>query len=176
MNMANELKGLEDRYQLQTYGKFPFFIDKGAGCYVYDEEGNKYLDFYGAHAVASTGSLPSTGCKSHSKTGCRADLLLQCQLQLSPSPSREKAPRDGRRALLPGFPGQLRQRSQWKMPSSWREPAPGARKSSPSPAPFTADPTAVSPSTGIPKYTNYLNTPCAHASDPAGRSRGRGCL
>ena len=35
--------------------KFPFFIDKGAGCYVYDEEGNKYLDFYGAHAVASTG-------------------------------------------------------------------------------------------------------------------------
>ncbi len=45
MKIADDLKSLEDRYQLQTYGKFPFFIDKGAGCYVYDEEGNKYRDF-----------------------------------------------------------------------------------------------------------------------------------
>lgn len=50
-----QLKEQEDRYQLPTYGKFPFFIEKGEGCYVFDEAGNKYLDFYGAHAVASTG-------------------------------------------------------------------------------------------------------------------------
>lgn len=50
-----QLKEQEDRYQLPTYSKFPFFIERGEGCYVFDEKGNKYLDFYGAHAVASTG-------------------------------------------------------------------------------------------------------------------------
>ncbi len=57
-----------------------------------------------------------------------------------------------------------------KTPSSWPEPSPGARKSSPSPALFTADPTAVSPATGIPKVCQLPEHPCAHASDPAGRS------
>ncbi|MEE8347973.1 MAG: aminotransferase class III-fold pyridoxal phosphate-dependent enzyme [Acidobacteriota bacterium] len=55
MKTSDQLKQQEDRYQLPTYGKFPFFIEKGEGCYVFDEKGNKYLDFYGAHAVASTG-------------------------------------------------------------------------------------------------------------------------
>ena len=45
----------EDRYQLPTYAKFPISIERGQGCYVYDEEGNQYLDFYAGHAVASTG-------------------------------------------------------------------------------------------------------------------------
>lgn len=45
----------EDRYQLQTYGKFPISIDSAKGCYVYDENGEKYLDFYSGHAVTSTG-------------------------------------------------------------------------------------------------------------------------
>jgi acetylornithine/N-succinyldiaminopimelate aminotransferase len=53
--MSEQLKDLEDRYHLPTYAKFPFFIERGEGCYVFDEKGNKYLDFYGAHAVASTG-------------------------------------------------------------------------------------------------------------------------
>ncbi|MDA2934685.1 aminotransferase class III-fold pyridoxal phosphate-dependent enzyme [Acidobacteria bacterium AH-259-D05] len=53
--MIEKLQQDEDRYQLPTYAKFPFFIEKGEGCYVFDQEGNKYLDLYGAHAVASTG-------------------------------------------------------------------------------------------------------------------------
>jgi len=56
--MTDNIKQLredEDRYQLHTYAKFPFFIDRGKGCCVYDEGGNEYLDLYGAHAVASTG-------------------------------------------------------------------------------------------------------------------------
>ena len=28
---------------------------KGDGCYVFDNKGNKYLDFYGGHAVISIG-------------------------------------------------------------------------------------------------------------------------
>lgn len=45
----------EDRYQLQTYQKFPISIDSAKGCYVYDGRGGEYLDFYSGHAVTSTG-------------------------------------------------------------------------------------------------------------------------
>jgi len=49
------MKELEDRYQASTYAKMPLSIEKGRGCYVYDDQGNAYLDFYGGHCVASTG-------------------------------------------------------------------------------------------------------------------------
>ncbi len=51
----NHIIKIEDKYQLQTYSKFPIVITKGKGMYVYDSEGNKYLDLYGGHAVALTG-------------------------------------------------------------------------------------------------------------------------
>lgn len=46
---------IENKYQLLTYEKFPLVINKGKGCYVWDENGEKYLDFYGGHAVALVG-------------------------------------------------------------------------------------------------------------------------
>lgn len=41
---------LFDVYPLQD-----IVIEKGEGCYVWDEKGEKYLDFYGGHAVISIG-------------------------------------------------------------------------------------------------------------------------
>lgn len=38
-----------------VYAVFPINIVRGKGCYVYDEAGNSYLDFYGGHAVISIG-------------------------------------------------------------------------------------------------------------------------
>ncbi len=38
-----------------VYPRYPLNIAQGAGCYVRDEKGNKYLDFYGGHAVVSIG-------------------------------------------------------------------------------------------------------------------------
>jgi len=49
------MKHIEDRYQASTYTKLPVSIEKGSGCYVYDDAGNAYLDYYGGHCVASTG-------------------------------------------------------------------------------------------------------------------------
>src|SRR3989339_697508 len=46
---------IENKYQLPTYEKFPLVINKGKGCYVWDENGEKYLDFYGGHSVALVG-------------------------------------------------------------------------------------------------------------------------
>lgn len=43
---------------MKPFDVFPIFninIVKGEGCYVYDDQGNKYLDLYGGHAVISVG-------------------------------------------------------------------------------------------------------------------------
>jgi predicted acetylornithine/succinylornithine family transaminase len=50
-----EIRDVEDRYQLNTYAKLPIAIDRGEGVWVYDSEGKRYLDLYGGHAVALTG-------------------------------------------------------------------------------------------------------------------------
>jgi len=40
-----EIKKLEKKYVMQTYGRFDLVIAKGKGSYVYDTKGKKYLDF-----------------------------------------------------------------------------------------------------------------------------------
>ena len=40
----------EDAYVLPTYEKFPFALERGEGCWVWDENGTKYLDLYGGQA------------------------------------------------------------------------------------------------------------------------------
>ncbi|MEE8161638.1 MAG: aminotransferase class III-fold pyridoxal phosphate-dependent enzyme [Acidobacteriota bacterium] len=53
--MTESIQRDEDRYQLQTYSKLPIAVERGRGCYVYDQHDQQYLDFYSGHAVASTG-------------------------------------------------------------------------------------------------------------------------
>ncbi len=43
------------RTELDVYQRLPFEPVGGRGCYLYDEDGAEYLDFYGAHAVAAVG-------------------------------------------------------------------------------------------------------------------------
>jgi len=38
-----------------VYPLYDIHLEKGRGCYVYDNNGEKYLDFYGGHAVISIG-------------------------------------------------------------------------------------------------------------------------
>src|ERR671915_476513 len=45
----------EDAFQLATYRKFPFAVERGRGCWVETSDGARYLDLYGGHAVAATG-------------------------------------------------------------------------------------------------------------------------
>lgn len=46
---------LEQAAHLPAYAKLPLVIERGDGCWVYTAEGERYLDLYGGHAVASTG-------------------------------------------------------------------------------------------------------------------------
>jgi acetylornithine/N-succinyldiaminopimelate aminotransferase len=45
----------EDHYQVATYKKFPFVIERGEDVWVLTADGDRYLDLYGGHAVVSTG-------------------------------------------------------------------------------------------------------------------------
>ena len=36
-----------------VYPLFDVTVDHGKGCYVWDDKGQEYLDFYGGHAVIS---------------------------------------------------------------------------------------------------------------------------
>lgn len=48
----------EDAALLPTYQKFPFVLERGEGCWVFDDAGGKYLDLYGGHAVCLLGHCP----------------------------------------------------------------------------------------------------------------------
>ncbi|MBN2322519.1 MAG: aminotransferase class III-fold pyridoxal phosphate-dependent enzyme [Spirochaetes bacterium] len=51
----DEIKEMEEKYQLGTYRKLSLAVARGEGVYVWDTEGKRYLDLYGGHAVALVG-------------------------------------------------------------------------------------------------------------------------
>lgn len=53
------LINIEEQYQVATYKKFPFVIERGEDVWVYTSEGERYLELYGGHAVVSTGHSKS---------------------------------------------------------------------------------------------------------------------
>ena len=54
MNMNEQMNHAEENI-LHTYNRFPVMFDHGEGCYLYDTEGKKYLDFAAGIAVNSLG-------------------------------------------------------------------------------------------------------------------------
>jgi acetylornithine/N-succinyldiaminopimelate aminotransferase len=52
----DEIKALAKRYMIETYERYDFVCERAEGMYLYDENGEGYLDFYGGIAVNSTGS------------------------------------------------------------------------------------------------------------------------
>lgn len=55
MTDANHVIELEHAHVLQTYGRAPFVLDHGQGCWVYDTDGNRYLDCVAGIAVNALG-------------------------------------------------------------------------------------------------------------------------
>ena len=52
---STSVESSEERFQLATYKKMPLVAARGAGVWLFDAEGERYLDLYGGHAVAGTG-------------------------------------------------------------------------------------------------------------------------
>jgi acetylornithine/N-succinyldiaminopimelate aminotransferase len=53
---AQEVIDLTRKYMIETYQRFPFVAAKAKGMYLYDENGQPYLDFYGGIAVNNAGN------------------------------------------------------------------------------------------------------------------------
>lgn len=51
-----ELKSLVSKYMIDTYERFDFVAETAKDMYIYDENGEEYLDFYGGIAVNSAGN------------------------------------------------------------------------------------------------------------------------
>ena len=54
-NSAQSVIDLENRYLLQNYARYPLLVTRGKGCYVYDGEGHRYLDFITGIGVNALG-------------------------------------------------------------------------------------------------------------------------
>jgi acetylornithine/N-succinyldiaminopimelate aminotransferase len=52
---VSQIVASEERFQLATYKKMPIVAERGEGVWLYADNGEKYLDLYGGHAVAATG-------------------------------------------------------------------------------------------------------------------------
>ncbi|HVA10840.1 MAG TPA: acetylornithine transaminase [Candidatus Dormibacteraeota bacterium] len=53
--MSDDLKQLDSTYIMPTYKRQDLILEKGSGCYVFDSNGKKYLDFFGGLATCSVG-------------------------------------------------------------------------------------------------------------------------
>jgi predicted acetylornithine/succinylornithine family transaminase len=51
----DEIAALERTYLVQNYARYPLALHRGKGCYVYDLEGNRYLDLISGIGVNSLG-------------------------------------------------------------------------------------------------------------------------
>lgn len=55
MNKTETLFDKEHRLFFQTYKRLPLDIERGEGCYLFDRQGKRYLDFFGGLAVNALG-------------------------------------------------------------------------------------------------------------------------
>lgn len=55
MSRYEEIRQLEQQYLLPTYNRYPVAFEKGKGVFLYDFEGNKYLDFVAGLGVNALG-------------------------------------------------------------------------------------------------------------------------
>ena len=53
--LLTEITASEEQFQLATYKKMPIAAERGEGVWIYTNDGERYLDLYGGHAVAGTG-------------------------------------------------------------------------------------------------------------------------
>src|SRR3954451_4024886 len=51
----DHIKALEEQYLLQNYSRYPLALHRGKGCYIYDLDGNRYLDLISGIGVNSLG-------------------------------------------------------------------------------------------------------------------------
>ena len=64
---------LESQYCAHNYHPLPVVLTRGEGVFVWDEDGNKYLDMMSAYSAVSHGHAQSEAGSPGARTGCAPD-------------------------------------------------------------------------------------------------------
>lgn len=72
---TDEIMNLYDEYVMHTYGRQPIVFDHGHKQYVYDKDGNKYLDFFAGVAVNNVGQTDDNVVKAIKE---QAEKMIHC--------------------------------------------------------------------------------------------------
>lgn len=82
--MTTSIKQREKKYMMSVYDRFDLSLNCGNGCYLYDEKGNKYLDFLGGVATCAIGHNNTQFVKAVNKSAgfVNASNLFYTQKQL----------------------------------------------------------------------------------------------
>ena len=75
-----DIKGLVAKYMIDTYERFPMIAEHAEDMYIYDENGEAYLDFYAGIAVNSAGRPQQKGRSCREGPGGRHHAHLQLSL------------------------------------------------------------------------------------------------
>ena len=57
-SMSPDTAALFDRYVIPNYGRYPVSLVRGEGSWVWDDQGNKYLDFFPGWGCNLLGHCP----------------------------------------------------------------------------------------------------------------------
>ncbi len=88
MTTANEIIKQTEEILVNTYNSQPVVMDHGKGCYAYDTDGKKYLDFAAGIAVASLGHAHPKMLDTINKQAAR---MMTCQASYATKEKLEAA-------------------------------------------------------------------------------------
>ncbi len=97
--MAEDLRALERRHVIGAHVRLPLTLARGEGAWVFDEDGTRYLDLYGGHAVTVLGHAHPEVTAAVQRQA--AELLFYSAVAWSPARARAAA------ALTRFFPPNL---------------------------------------------------------------------
>jgi acetylornithine/N-succinyldiaminopimelate aminotransferase len=85
---TNKWQEMESKYLMRTFKRVPIIIERGEGVYVWDDNGNKYLDMVGGWAVNSIGHCHPVMLKALNEQAAK---LIQVSNQFYTIPQLELA-------------------------------------------------------------------------------------
>ena len=105
---------------IPNYRRFPVCLVRGEGSWVWDAEGNRYLDFFPGLGLQPAGPLPAAGRRGGSRAGRPADPRAQYLVHGAPGRAGPGTRRSGRSAARASSATAAPRPT--RPPSSWRGP------------------------------------------------------
>ena len=80
---SQDIKDKVNKYMIETYERFDFLAERAKDMYMYDENGEEYLDFYAGIAVNNAGSCNEKVVAAVKRSGWRHHAYIQLSIHNS---------------------------------------------------------------------------------------------